>query len=137
VVHQIQLDAENNPTFVTVTLDITNAYNEIKRNAIRCQIQELIPEWEPFFNAAHCNPYLAVTAEDGEVVLITAEEGTSQGGPFSPIEFCLAIDPVLKAINKFLRKRSAQCSVTAFLDTSHCDCPQACSTQPSQSWCRV
>jgi hypothetical protein len=116
VVHQIQLDAENNPTFVTVTLDITNAYNEIKRNAIRCQIQELIPEWEPFFNASHCNPYLTVTAEDGEVVLITAEEGTSQGGPFSPIEFCLAIDPVLKAINKFLRKRSAQCSVTAFLD---------------------
>src|SRR6218665_847706 len=76
---------------VLVKLDFTNAFNTLRRDSLLDAVAREIPELYRFAHAAYSNrPLLRYGSK-----IIRSEEGTQQGDPLCPLEFCLALQPVL------------------------------------------
>ncbi|CEL92779.1 unnamed protein product [Vitrella brassicaformis CCMP3155] len=87
-------------------LDCTNAFNEVD---LARQFPELFHFlWQFYGEPAELWYRLA----DGRVKTILSQQGTQQGDPASPFLFCLALQPVLKAIQASFPRALIQ----AFMD---------------------
>ena len=84
---------------VLVKLDFTNAFNTLRRDSLLDAVAREIPELYRFAHAAYSNrPLLRYGSK-----IIRSEEGTQQGDPLGPLEFCLALQPVLVKLQSNLR----------------------------------
>ncbi|CEM34525.1 unnamed protein product [Vitrella brassicaformis CCMP3155] len=80
-------------------LDCTNAFNEVDRQAIVNELASQFPELFHFLWQFYGEPAkLWYRLADGRVRTILSQQGTQQGEPAGPFLFCLALQPVLKAI---------------------------------------
>src|SRR6218665_1603855 len=84
---------------VLVKLDFTNAFNTLRRDSLLDAVAREIPELYRFAHAAYSNrPLLRYGSK-----IITSEEGTEQSDPLGPLEFCIALQPVLVKLQSNLR----------------------------------
>ena len=89
---------------VLVKLDFTNAFNTLRRDSLLEAVARDIPELYSFAHASYsCRPMLRHGSS-----IIRSEEGTQQGDPMGPLEFCIALQPILSELKSELR--------VAFLD---------------------
>src|SRR6218665_590121 len=89
---------------VLVKLHFTNAFNTLRRDSHLEAVERDIPELCSFAHASYsCRPMW----RHGSSV-IRSEESTQQGDPMGPLEFCIALQPILSELKSELR--------VAFLD---------------------
>src|SRR6218665_3852412 len=76
---------------VLVKLDFANAFNTLRRDSLLEAVARNIPELYSFAHASYsCKPILRHVKN-----IIRSEEGTQQGDPMGPLEFCITIHPIL------------------------------------------
>ena len=104
-VHETRRWVTSMPTDCTlVKLYFTNAFNTLRRDSLLEAVARDIPELYSFAHASYsCRPI----SRHGSSV-IRSEEETQQGDPMGPLEFCIALQPILSKMNSELR--------VAFLD---------------------
>jgi len=84
---------------VLVKLDFTNAFNTLRRDSLLEAVAKEIPELYRFAHASYSNrPLLRYGSS-----IILSEEGTQQGDPLGPLEFCLVLQPLLIKLKSDLR----------------------------------
>src|SRR6218665_2555692 len=84
---------------VLVKLDFTNAFNTLRRDSLLEAVARDIPELYSFAHASYsCRPMLRHGSS-----IIRSEEGTQQGDPMDPLEFCIALQPILSELKSELR----------------------------------
>ncbi len=98
---------------VLMTLDAQNAFNEVDRQAIVNELARNFPQLFHFFWQFYGEPAeLWYRLADGRAETILSEQGTQQGDPGGPFLFCLALQPVLKAVQASFPRAL----ITAFMD---------------------
>ena len=97
--------------FQTISLDITNAFNSVNREAMLNKVKNSIPELAPLVGLLYLHDS-RLTLSSGEVIY--SKQGVRQGCPLSPMLFSLVIDDVLQAENEIAKEYGAQ--VVAYLD---------------------
>ena len=99
IVHAIQLLVGGSFSNCVVTLDSSNAFNEVKRAAFVAELQSHFPQLLPFVETCYLEPaslsYFDPTVAGHRSHILSAE-GTQQGDPLSPFLFCLALQSVLQ-----------------------------------------
>src|ERR1043165_1245377 len=89
---------------VLVKLDFANAFNTLRRDSLLESVARDIPELYRFAHAAYsCKPMLRHGSN-----ILRSVEGTQQGDPMGPLEFCITLQPILLQLKSELR--------VAFLD---------------------
>ena len=84
---------------VLVKLDFANAFNTLRRDSLLEAVARDIPELYRFAHASYSNrPLLRYGSS-----IILSEEGTQQGDPLGPLEFCLVLQPLLMKLRSDLR----------------------------------
>ena len=69
---------------VMIKLDFANAFNSVRRDAIRDRVADQLPELHKFVYASHaCDSKLTF----GTSTILSCD-GSQQGGPLSELEFC-------------------------------------------------
>src|SRR6218665_3058935 len=91
-VHATRRWVKSMPTdCVLVKLDFSNAFNTLRRDSLLEAVARNIPELYSFAHASYsCKPILRHVKN-----IIRSEEGTQQGHPMGPLEFCITIHPIL------------------------------------------
>jgi len=84
---------------ILVKLDFTNAFNTLRRDSLLEAVARDIPELYRFAHAAYSNRPLLRYGSN----IIRSEEGTQQGDPLGPLEFCLVVQPILIKLRSDLR----------------------------------
>ena len=99
-IHAARRYANNMPdTHVIVKLDFTNAFNTLRRDSLLEAVAREVPEIYRFAHAAYAvEPILQYDADT-----IRSQEGTQQGDPLGPLEFCITIQPLLIRLRAELR----------------------------------
>jgi hypothetical protein len=94
-VHALRRYVDQMPDdFVVVKLDYSNAFNSLRRDSLLEAVAKDLPELYRFAYDSYANyPIL----QHG-TYSITSEEGPQQGDPLGPLEFCLAVQPLLKSL---------------------------------------
>ncbi|CEM37462.1 unnamed protein product [Vitrella brassicaformis CCMP3155] len=120
----IQSRRESEKRLLT-TLDCTNAFNEVDRQAIVNELASQFPELFHFLWQFYGEPAeLWYRLADGRVRTILSQQGTQQGDPAGPFLFCLALQPVLKAIQASFPRALIQAfmdDITPGVDESEAD----------------
>jgi len=88
--------------FATLSLDIKNAYNSVRRGYILEGLREYCPELIPFFTWVYGDE-IAVRWASGDQVA-SSFSGCTQGDPLSTLYFAVALQPVLLQIGTILRE---------------------------------
>jgi hypothetical protein len=105
----IQLLLEANPSWTVISLDISNAFNEIKRTAVLEALWEnlaLRPLWYYNFRCKTVNGFVGLGyGPSMEPAPFTCSEGEKQGDMESMPNFCLGIDKVNKATLSSLKSK--------------------------------
>lgn len=84
---------------VIVKLDFANAFNTLRRDCLLEAVAREIPELYRFAHAAYSTePILQYGNE-----ILRSCEGTQQGDPLGPLEFCITIHPLLTRLRSELR----------------------------------
>ena len=84
---------------VVVKLDFSNAFNSVRRDLILDSIAAHSPEIYRLVHAAYsCEPILAFGDHQ-----ILSKEGTQQGDPLGPLEFCEAVHPLLTSLDSDIK----------------------------------
>src|SRR5688572_13974202 len=89
---------------ILVKLDFTNAFNTLRRDSLLEAVARDIPDLYRFAHAAYSNRPMLRHGSN----IIRSEEGTQQGDPLGPLEFCITLQPILLQLKSELR--------VAFLD---------------------
>jgi len=108
-----RLFAERNPEWTVIKLDLRNAYGETQRAVA---LQELAALQSEEAEALHlfCSLMLeGPTLLHFAGTLLRVEDGLDQGDPAAPLLFCLALQPVLRALKAALPQGAF---VQAYLD---------------------
>jgi hypothetical protein len=80
-----------------LTLDLTNAFNSIRREAIRKVLYEKLPDILPYFCWAYQGNGRLWYQED---LLALSREGVRQGDPLGPALFAVGIQGILEDLNE-------------------------------------
>ena len=97
VIHGTRMLVNDNPHRVVVSLDLSNAFNTVSRQAFMDQVEHFFPDlaawiWE-------CYGQKQFLLVKGVEALLSAT-GVQQGDPLGPFLFCLALHPLLKNLAK-------------------------------------
>ena len=84
---------------VLVKLDFANAFNTLRRDSLLKVVARSIPELYTLTHASYSCKSLLRHVNNG----IQSEEGTQQGDPMEPLEFCITIEPILLQLKSKLR----------------------------------
>ncbi|KAL0224658.1 hypothetical protein RCL1_002570 [Eukaryota sp. TZLM3-RCL] len=84
----------SNRSYYILNLDFKNAFNSVKRYAIFLALQSSFPYILPFFY----HFYGSAAPLDFNEHTLYSTSGVRQGDPMGPFHFCLAIHPVLVAL---------------------------------------
>jgi hypothetical protein len=87
--------------FQTISLDITNAFNSVNREAMLNKVKNSIPALAPLVGLLYLHDS-RLTLSSGEVIY--SKQGVRQGCPLSPLLFSLVIDDVLQAENEIAKE---------------------------------
>ena len=106
IIHAVRALIRSNPSFVAVLYDCKNAFNTIRRGAIRQVIaQDKFSSLQKLFNNFYVEAgELVVRGDlgDNEHPVITSSEGVRQGDVLGPLLFCIALKPAIdKALATF------------------------------------
>ena len=93
--------AEISPDQVLIKLDVINAFNSVRRNAVLEAVALHIPELLAFTASAYCAPSLLQFGDEQ----ILSEEGVQQGDPLGPLFFSLALNGPLQDLGRGVRLR--------------------------------
>lgn len=78
-----------------VKLDMSNAFNSVRRDSVLEAVAKHRPDILPFTVSAYGSPSILWAGNS----LIESSEGVQQGDPLGPLLFSLALDPVLKSLH--------------------------------------
>lgn len=109
----MELESDEARDKVLLSLDLSNAFNTMRRKFVAEAITRLCPELSLFFQWSYSNssPLLAA---DGSIVARSAT-GLRQGDPLGPLLFAIAFQPILDHLSD---KYGIKCSIVSFLDDS-------------------
>lgn len=102
----LEVGSERDVTIQSV--DFSNAFNSIKREAVLEQVEQVVPELVRFFRWAYRGPTPLFV---GREKAVEAMEGVRQGDPLGPLFFSLGLHPILKLVQETYGVR-----VVAYLD---------------------
>ena len=98
-VHATRRVMESMPNeFVIAKLDFTNAFNNLRRDAMLKVVYKTVPEIYKFCHLSNSQP----TKLRYRSRSISSEEGTQQGDPLGPLLFCIIIQPLLHMLRSEL-----------------------------------
>ena len=98
-VHATRRFMESMPNkFIIAKLDFTNAFNNLRRDAMLEVVDKTVPEIYKFCHLSYSQP----TKLRYGSRLILLEEGTQQGDPLGPQLFCITIQPLLHMLRSEL-----------------------------------
>ncbi|KAG0715538.1 Retrotransposable element SLACS protein [Chionoecetes opilio] len=80
---------------VLVKLDLSNAFNSVKREAVLTQVGRRFPAAMPLIRQAYAQPTPLFVADK----VIWSCRGVQQGDPLGPLLFALAIDPIIQNLH--------------------------------------
>ena len=81
---------------MALKVDISNAFNEVSRQAILAELQEHFPMLEQWFRLCYAQP--AVLSCNGTILSFRSELGVQQGDPLAPLFFALALSPCCRRL---------------------------------------
>ena len=91
-VHATRRFMESMPNeFVIAKLDFTNAFNNLRRDAMLEAVYKTVPEIYKFCHLSYSQPTKLRYGSRS----ISSEEGTQRGDPLGPLLFCSTIQPLL------------------------------------------
>ena len=90
----VEISSETGGTGVLVKIDVSNAFNTVRRDSFLARIRERCPEVYHMAYQAYSAPSPLVIG--GQT--IKSASGVQQGDPLGPAAFALAVDPCAKAV---------------------------------------
>ena len=96
IVHKIKSEIESLKNWCLLKVDITNAFNSVKRKTFLDQMSKVFPKaynWSKWL-------YEEKTPLQFAKYIIWSETGVQQGDPLGPLLFCAAIRPILEQIHR-------------------------------------
>ena len=96
IVHKIKSEIESLKNWCLLKVDITNAFNSVKRKSFLDQMAKVFPKaynWSKWL-------YEEKTPLQFSKFIIWSETGVQQGDTLGPLLFCTAIHPILEQIHR-------------------------------------
>ena len=100
VVHGVSLAMSAHEDWITLQLDIRNAFNSVSRHLILAQLQRHFPTLVPYFMARYgASTQLQVLGSGHDPpATILSREGVQQGDPLGPAFFAIALEAVTRGV---------------------------------------
>ena len=90
----IEASRETDAPHVLVKIDVSNAFNTVRRDAFLARVRERCPEVYHLTYQAYSAPTPLIIGDH----TITSASGVQQGDPLGPAVFALAVDPCARAV---------------------------------------
>ena len=104
----------NVPENVILSLDISNAFNSLRRNRILEGLCQYAPSLIPFYKWSYSNP-TQVRSSDGSLCC-NAETGTRQGDPLSMLFFSVGIHQRILQLSERIQSLNPENLIKAYAD---------------------
>ena len=117
VVHLTAAALQANPDWGLLSLDLSNAFNELDRHYLGRALDTTVPVWAPVVRRllAADSEHLLVT-DDGAHVPVQVRCGVPQGGALSALLFALGINAPVRALDGTLQAGGVSRQLTAYMD---------------------
>ena len=113
VMEENNLQHTNRPSLCIQQVDFENAFNSVGRRAIYDGLATIAPSLLEYFRWSYgCSS--PIYTRDGSLLCESAT-GVRQGDPLGPLFFCVALQPILRAI----RQRFPNCFTPTYMDDIH------------------
>ena len=95
-VNAVRLFLQNiRPEDICIKLDISNAFNCLRRDSMLDAVAKYVPELYAFTESAYISSSVLAFGQ----YTVSSDEGTQQGDPLAPLLFCLTINDLLASVD--------------------------------------